>query len=128
MTDGVMGRQYRCSTCGKTETERSSYLQGHVIFINRGGRPRTYELCTACGERILRMLEGHDPQPIKSCLTCSHYLGVHTSRYGFDEYVCDIPKGDEPEPGGWEGDCVRWEDSGKPPQYGKQYRPQEVDQ
>ena len=53
---GSMARQYRCSTCGRIETESGS--QAHVIFISRGGRPRTYELCTACSERILRVLEG----------------------------------------------------------------------
>ena len=56
MTGGAMARQYRCSTCGRTEAERRS--QAHIIFIPRGGGPRTYELCTDCTERILRMLEG----------------------------------------------------------------------
>lgn len=50
---------YRCDTCGKEEIE-GQHWQAHVIFIDRGGRPRVYELCHACTERISRALEGSE--------------------------------------------------------------------
>lgn len=51
-----MARRYECDTCGKAEIEGRG--QAHVIFIDRNGRPRTYELCHACTEKVHRMLEG----------------------------------------------------------------------
>lgn len=54
---GGAARIYKCDTCGKEEIE-GQHWQAHVIFIDRGGRPRVYELCHACTERIHRALEG----------------------------------------------------------------------
>jgi len=56
---GGTARVYRCDTCGRTEIE-GQHWQAHVIFIDRGGRPRVYELCHACTERISRALEGSE--------------------------------------------------------------------
>ena len=53
---GGTARIYRCDTCGKEEIEGQQW-QAHVIFIDRGGRPRVYELCHNCTLRISKALE-----------------------------------------------------------------------
>lgn len=55
---GACARQYACSTCGRVEVESRS--QAHVIFIDRHGRPRMYELCSVCTERVRGILEGYE--------------------------------------------------------------------
>lgn len=55
---GACARQYACSTCGRVEVE--SRGQAHVIFIDRHGSPRTYELCSVCTERVRGILEGYE--------------------------------------------------------------------
>lgn len=62
----------------------------------------------------------------KSCFSCKHFLGTHTSPIGFDDYMCDIPKSEMPKKYVDEkGQCVKWEYNGVGPIYNKYYHPED---
>lgn len=52
-------RAYKCDRCGH-ETVEGDGWQANVIFIDRNGRPRIYELCHECTVEVSRFLEGRE--------------------------------------------------------------------
>ena len=50
---------YRCSRCGKVE-EKGQGWQAVAMFVDSNLRPRLYDLCTECTEKVARFLEGDE--------------------------------------------------------------------
>lgn len=115
-----------CPHCGKRQDGgRKHYVIEHEEYMD----PLVYGLCDECIIKHHRWMEGEDNthQGSGTCLDCSHYLGVKNdkSTLGFDEYCCDIPRGDD-EPrrimckDGYR--CSRYAYNGTGPIHGKVYK------
>lgn len=50
---------YRCNRCGKVE-EKGQGWQAVAMFVDSNLRPRLYDLCTECTEKVARFLEGDE--------------------------------------------------------------------